>query len=91
MAELFASGTLVDGILLLVVGEVVALSLLWRWRRRGIAPADLVPNVLAGGFLLLTVRLALGDAGWMMCSASLAAAGIAHLVDLYRRWRHSAV
>lgn len=78
---------LVDAILLLVVAEIVALTLLWRWRRRGVAPADLIPNVLAGGFLLLTLRLVLGGAGWMACSASLAAAGLAHLVDLTRRWR----
>lgn len=78
---------LVDAILLLVVAEIVALTMLWRWRRRGIAPADLIPNVLAGGFLLLTVRLVLGGAGWMACSACLAAAGLAHLVDLTRRWR----
>ena len=87
MAELFANGHLVDGILLLVAGEIIALTLLWRWRRQGIAPADLIPNVLAGGFLLLTVRLVLGGAGWMACSASLAAAGAAHLIDITRRWR----
>jgi hypothetical protein len=87
MANLFASGTLLDAILLLVVGEIVALTLLWRWQRRGIAPADLIPNVLAGAFLLLAFRLALGGAGWMACSACLAAGGIAHLVDLARRWR----
>ena len=87
MAELFASGTLIDGILLLVVCEIVALALLWRWRRRGIAPADLIPNVLAGGFLLLALRLALGGAGWMVCSACLAAGGIAHLIDITRRWQ----
>lgn len=87
MAELFARGTLVDGILLLVAVEIVALTLLWRWRRRGIAPADFIPNVLAGGFLLLTVRLVLGGAGWMACGAALAAGGVAHVVDLTRRWR----
>ena len=87
MAEIFASGTLIDGILLLVVCEIVALALLWRWRRRGIAPADLIPNVLAGGFLLLALRLALGGAGWMVCIACLAAGGIAHLIDITRRWQ----
>ena len=86
MAELFANGTLVDGILLLVGCELIALIGLWRWKRRGIATADLLPNILAGAFLLLTLRLALAGFGWMACSALLAAAGIAHLVDLYRRW-----
>lgn len=87
MDDWFASGRLVDAILLLVVAEVVALTLLWHRRRRGVAPADLLPNVLAGAFLLLTLRLTLGNAGWIYCGASLAAAGLAHLVDLSRRWR----
>ena len=87
MAEWFTSGRLVDAILLLVVCEVVALTLLWQRTRRGVAPVDLIPNILAGVFLLLALRLALGDAGWMYGAASLGAAGIAHLVDLRRRWR----
>ena len=87
MAEWFASGRLVDAILLLVVCEVVALTLLWQRTRRGVAPVDLIPNILAGAFLLLALRLALGGAGWMYAAASLGAAGIAHLVDLRRRWR----
>jgi hypothetical protein len=87
MAEWFASGRLVDAILLLVACEVVALALLWQRTRRGVAPADLLPNILAGAFLLLTLRLVLGGAGWIYCGASLAAAGILHLVDLGRRWR----
>jgi hypothetical protein len=86
MAELFASGRLVDLILLLVVLQTIALGLYWRWTRRGIAPADLVPNVIAGACLLLALRLTLSGAGWMACCASLAAAGLAHLVDLRRRW-----
>jgi hypothetical protein len=86
MAELFASGRLVDLILLLVVLQTIALGLYWRWTRRGIAPADLLPNVIAGACLLLALRLTLGGAGWMACCASLAAAGLAHLVDLRRRW-----
>ena len=87
MAELFARGYLVDTILLIVLCEVVVLTLLWQRTRRGIAPVDLIPNILAGTFLLLALRLALGGAGWMFCSASLAAAGVAHLIDLRRRWR----
>ena len=87
MAEWFASGHLVDAILLLVVGEVVVLTWLWQRTQRGVAPVDLIPNVLAGAFLLLTLRLALGNAGWIYCGASLAAAGLAHVIDLRRRWR----
>jgi hypothetical protein len=87
MAELFASGRLVDLILIIVVIEGGCLSIFWRSRRRGVSPGDLLPNLCAGAFLLLALRLALGGAGWELSCASLAAAGLAHLVDLSRRWR----
>jgi len=86
MAEWFTSGRLVDLILALVVVEVVALVLLWRARRRGLPLADLLPNILAGAFLLLALRLSIGGFGWMPCCACLGAAGVAHVVDLQRRW-----
>ncbi|MET0721402.1 MAG: hypothetical protein ABWY64_11290 [Tardiphaga sp.] len=86
MAEWFASGRLVDLILALVVVEVIVLALYWRATRRGVPPADLLPNILAGAFLLLALRLSLGGFGWQPCCACLAAAGVAHLVDLRRRW-----
>lgn len=87
MANLFASGRLIDAILIVVVLEIIGLTLYWRSTRNGIAMVDLLPNVLAGGFLLLALRLVLSGAGWMPCCASLAAAGFAHLVDLKRRWK----
>lgn len=87
MAELFASGHLVDFILALVVLEALALTLYRRSTRRGIPVADLLPNLLAGGCLLLALRLSLAGAGWTAICACLAAAGLAHLVDISRRWR----
>lgn len=87
MAELFASGRLIDVILLVVVLEAAALLLYWARARRGIAPLDLLPNLCAGGFLLLALRATLAGSGWMMASFFLAAAGLAHLTDVYRRWR----
>jgi hypothetical protein len=87
MTEWFASGRLVDAILALVVLEVVVLAMLWRRHRRGLPLADLLPNILAGALLLLALRLSLGGFGWQYCAASLAFAGVAHLVDLSRRWR----
>jgi hypothetical protein len=86
MAELFASGRLVDFILIIVVIEAGSLLIYWRSRRRGVSPGDLLPNLCAGVFLLLALRLSLGGAGWQLCCASLAAAGMAHLADLARRW-----
>jgi len=87
MAELFASGRLVDLILLVVVIEAAGLLLLWWQSRRGVAPAELMPNLCAGAFLLLALRATLAGQGWMAASGWLAAAGLAHLVDLYCRWR----
>lgn len=87
MAELFASGRFIDLILAVVVTEAAGLAFYWRSAKRGIAPADLLPNLCAGGFLLLALRLSLGGAGWQSCCGSLAAAGVAHLIDVFRRWR----
>ena len=87
MAELFATGRIVDLILIVVAIEAVCLVLYWRSTRKGVAPTDLLPNLCAGACLLLALRLSLGGAGWQLCCGSLAAAGVAHLVDLTRRWR----
>lgn len=86
MAELFSSGRLVDLILLLIVLEVAAIMIYRRASGRGLALADLLPNVLAGAFLLLALRSSLADIGWMPISACLACAGIAHAIDIGRRW-----
>jgi hypothetical protein len=87
MAELFASGHLVDLILVVVVIEAVALLVCWHRARRGIAPFDLLPNLCAGAFLLLALRATLAGSGWMIASGCLAVAGLAHLIDICRRWR----
>ena len=87
MAELFVSGRLVDLILVVVLVEAIALLVMWRYFQRGVAPLDLLPNLCAGAFLLLALRATLGGLGWMAASGCLAAAGLAHLVDLACRWR----
>lgn len=87
MAELFANGRLVDFILIVVALEAAILLFYWARLRQGIAPMDLLPNLCAGAFLLLALRTTLAGGGWMIASLCLAAAGLAHLVDVYRRWR----
>jgi hypothetical protein len=81
------STSLVDLVLAVVVVETIALVLLWRWRQRGIAPAQLLPNVAAGAFLLLALRCALSGTSWIWLAACLAAAGLANVADLRQRWR----
>jgi hypothetical protein len=87
MAELFANGHLIDLVLVVVVLEAAALLLAWHYTGRGIAPGDLLPNLCAGAFLLLALRVKLGGGGWMPACGCLAAAGVAHLIDIRRRWR----
>jgi hypothetical protein len=87
MADLFASGRLVDFILVVVALEAAALLLYWARTRRGVAPLDLLPNLCAGAFLLLALRATLAGGGWMIASLCLSAAGLAHMIDVYRRWR----
>lgn len=87
MADLFASGRIADIIVALVALEAIALFILWQRSGRGIAPADLVFNLLSGACLLLALRSALTQSGWHTTAIFLAAALLAHLADLYRRWR----
>ena len=87
MSDFFASGRLVDLILLIVALEAVVLTIWWTKTGQGIAPRDLLPNLIAGALLLLALRLTLADAGWMPICACLAASGIANVVDITRRWR----
>jgi prepilin signal peptidase PulO-like enzyme (type II secretory pathway) len=88
MAELFASGRLVDLVLVIVAIEAVALITLWRWTGRGVPPRELLPNLIAGALLLVALRLTLAGAGWMAICGCLAAAGIANVIDLMQRWRN---
>ncbi len=80
MADLFATGRIVDGILALTVLEGCFLVL---WRRR----TDLLITLLAGLGLLAALRLALAGAAWPWLALALLAALAAHVADLARRWR----
>ena len=86
MAELFLTGRIVDLIIALMVAEALVLGLLYRRTGKGVSLADLLPNMLAGLFLLLALRAALTGAPWTWIALSLIAALIAHLADVVRRW-----
>ena len=87
MSEFLASVRVVDLVLVVVGLELLGISLYWHMTRRGIAPARLLPNLLAGAALLLALRLALSDFAWPWYKACLAIAGIANVTDLRQRWR----
>lgn len=87
MAELFASGRILDLILAGMVLEGVGLVAYHRMTGRGVAPGRLLPNLVSGGFLLLAMRALAGGAWWGWASACLLGALLAHLDDLRRAWR----
>jgi hypothetical protein len=87
MSALFASGHIVDAILVLVVLEAALLAA-WHARTgRGIPPAALATTLASGGALMLAVRAALVGAWWGWVALCLLAALLAHLADLRGRWR----
>ena len=81
MAELVASGRVVDIVLAVTLLEAMALTL---WGRR-IAPAMLAIMLAPGVALMLALRAALTGAGWQWIALCLACAGLAHLADLRQR------
>lgn len=86
MAELFASGRIVDLVLALAILEGVALGLFHYRTGRGLALADTVTTLLPGMFLMLAIRSALVGQSWMWLALYLLAALVVHAVDLARRW-----
>jgi hypothetical protein len=87
MSELFASGAFVDMVLIFLLAEAIAVIGYWRWRKRGIAPADFLPGLISGALMMLALRVVIAGTGWLAPTLCLLAAGAAHLVDLVRRWR----
>lgn len=82
LQALFASGRVVDAVLLMLVLELLVLRL---WLGR---PAVLpLPTLAAGAGLLLAWRFTLADLHWTWAAAALTAAGAAHGCDLWRLWR----
>lgn len=86
MAYLVTSGHLVEAILALTVIEGLCLSTYHHLTKRGVAAGDFGLNLLSGMCLLLALRAALVNAGWVWIAAALTGALLAHLADLARRW-----
>jgi hypothetical protein len=86
LQELVASGRVVDVIIVFMALEALALHIYHRRTSHGPAPADTLLMLLAGLCLLLALRAALTGSSWLWIAAFLAAALVAHLADLHRRW-----
>ena len=77
--------TVVDGLIVLVLLEALAL---WAWHQRsggGLSPQALLPNLLAGAALMAALRCALTPGLLLPALACLAAAGLCHALDLRLR------
>ncbi len=85
VAELFATGRVVDCILVLMLIESIALILIGRKARRRMSGAHVFVNLGAGAALLLALRAALLGSPWQWISLWLVAALVAHLLDLRYR------
>lgn len=86
MAELVASGRLIDLIIGFTVLEILALWLYHRATGRGVPLPAMLPNLMAGLFLMLAVRAATAQAAWPWVVLPLMGSGLAHVLDLRRRW-----
>ena len=86
MDTLFAGALWVDLVIAFTLAEGLALSLYHRTTGRGVALTQFGVNMLSGVFLMLALRTALASAGWRWTALWVLAAGLAHGLDLWRRW-----
>jgi len=87
MAELFATGRIVDFILVLMLAEWAVLTLLRRTTRRGLPALELIVALSAGAALMIALRAALLGEPWQRIAPWLVAALFAHLIDLRFRYK----
>ncbi len=82
LPALLTSPHLIDLILVLTALEALAVV-----HMRGLPAIAIIRMLLPGLFVMLALRAALAGAAWPWVPAALAAALIAHLIELNARWR----
>jgi hypothetical protein len=87
MAFLSSPTALMDLVLALVAVEAIGLYVFLRWTGRGPRYAALLANLAAGAALVCAVRAALIGASYGVIAAILVVSLLAHLADLWLRWR----
>jgi hypothetical protein len=87
MNDLFVTGRVADVILALMILEAVVLAVHFLKTRRGPSPGQFGYNLAAGACLVLAFRAAITGARWEAIATLLAASGVAHSMDLWRRLR----
>lgn len=86
MIEGLSSAVVVDLVIGLTVIEGLSLALYHRLTGKGVPTGDFAVNLVSGLCLMLALREALAASSWMWIVVWLAAAGLAHAVDVARRW-----
>ncbi len=67
--------------------EALGLLALWRWKRRGLPPAEVLPYLGAGASLIAASGVAVSGGAWAWVGLLLAVGGGLHVIDLRARWR----
>lgn len=86
LERLWFDGRLVDVVLMFVMLEVLLVMLIRKLTGRGPVFAPFLCNLLAGVFLMLALREALGSQSVELILVWLLGAFASHLGDLYLRW-----
>ena len=85
MEGFISSGRIADVILAGIAIELVVVGF-YMWRKdQGLALLSLASAGLSGGALVLALRAALRETGWLFVAIYLAAALLAHVADLALR------
>jgi hypothetical protein len=86
LADLFTSGRIIDGIVVLMVLETAALLVLRGVTGRGVSARALLPFMAAGICLMMSLRSALVDGNWTVIAGFLMLAFVFHILDIALRW-----
>jgi hypothetical protein len=89
LAKLFASGRIIDGIVMVLALEWLSVLVAQRVFKRSFGSLALLVGLCAGLALLLALRESLLGARWQAVAAWLGAAFVAHILDLHIRLKGS--
>ena len=78
---------IVDFAIIATLIEFFVLRALYAKKGVGVAPKDFVLNMFSGLCLMLALRLALSSGPMALILITLAAAGLLHGLDIYKRWQ----
>lgn len=85
MSAFVSSGLAVDVVLAVIALEFSVLALLSRMGRSRMSVADAFFALAPGACLLLALRAAILEQGWLLIAVWVAASFPLHLIDLWRR------